>query len=246
MKKHARPLWPISGRSIAIAEKVLGRLRLEPELSRRIDHISAFFLGRPYIENSLGGGPGSPETMIVSLEAFDCVTYVETVLALANSSSAADFVDVLVRLRYRREAIDWFERNHYMTEWARANQAKGFVRNLTRGALVRRIERRLSIVDGLSPRLARFRCFPKRGFTRIADRIQTGDLILFVSTRPRLDVFHIGILVRNGPGIVMRHATRKAGAVIEQSLLDFLSSNRMSGFILLRPCAPKLTRTRPG
>jgi hypothetical protein len=69
--------------------------------------------------------------------------------------------------------------------------------------------------------------------------MRTGDLILFVSTREHLDVFHTGILIRRDDRVLMRHATRSAGKVIEQDLADFLKTNRMSGFILARPlCRP--------
>jgi hypothetical protein len=65
--------------------------------------------------------------------------------------------------------------------------------------------------------------------------MRTGDLILFASARKRLDVFHAGLLVLRKEETVLRHATRSAGAVIDQPLDSFLKSNRMSGFILLRP-----------
>jgi hypothetical protein len=58
---------------------------------------------------------------------------------------------------------------------------------------------------------------------------------MFVSTRKHLDVFHAGILIRRGEDILLRHATRSAGKVVEQDVGEFLRSNRMSGFILARP-----------
>jgi hypothetical protein len=69
----------------------------------------------------------------------------------------------------------------------------------------------------------------------IAPQIETGDLVLFASAKRNLDFFHTGLLIDRDGEIVLRHATRSAGAVIEQPLPEFLSRFRMSGFVLLRP-----------
>jgi len=67
------------------------------------------------------------------------------------------------------------------------------------------------------------------------ERVETGDLIFFVSTRTTLDVFHTGLMVRREGTPLLRHATRTAGAVIEQRLDEFITTNMMAGFFLLRP-----------
>jgi hypothetical protein len=68
--------------------------------------------------------------------------------------------------------------------------------------------------------------------------METGDLIFFASTRKHLDVFHCGILVRDARRILVRHASRSRGGVVEQDLNDFLKGNRMSGIITARPKEP--------
>ena len=45
----------------------------------------------------------------------------------------------------------------------------------------------------------------------------------------------MGILIHEDERILLRHATRSAGKVIEQDLIDFFAANQMSGFILARP-----------
>jgi len=65
--------------------------------------------------------------------------------------------------------------------------------------------------------------------------LQSGDLMFFVSTRSDLDVFHCGMIVREGSGVLMRHASRSHGAVVEQELGEFLKANRMTGVIVVRP-----------
>ena len=48
-----------------------------------MEALSRYFLGHPYQINPLIGSAGTPEVFTVSLDAFDCVTFVETILALS-------------------------------------------------------------------------------------------------------------------------------------------------------------------
>jgi hypothetical protein len=70
---------------------------------------------------------------------------------------------------------------------------------------------------------------------RLAAHLQSGDLMFFVSTRKNLDVFHAGIIVCDGKSVLMRHASRSRGAVVEEELSEFLKANRMAGVIVVRP-----------
>ena len=216
-------------------ERALSALAGEKGLAARITAASRLFLGQSYVENPLEGGPHSTELLRSSLDRFDCVTYLETVLALARSRTAAMFFRDLRGLRYKAGKVDWFHRNHYMVDWLERNASIGAVRDLTRGRGTVVKTRELSLVSGLPSERVKFRCFPKRVFRQIKARIRTGDLILFVSTRKRLDVFHAGLLFRQDDRIALRHAARSAGKVVEQDLEDFLKGHRMSGFILARP-----------
>ena len=205
------------------------------DMSSRIEWISRQWLGYRYRDCPLGGAAGLPETFTASLEGFDCVTYVESALALAASDSVGQFVDNLRAIRYRGGVVDWRTRNHYMTAWIRENQRAGFVRNQTRGRGLVRRDRRLNVVPGLPERQVRVASIRKARFRhRFAD-VRTGDLIFFASTRRNLDIFHCGILIPCAGGIRMRHAARSRGRVVEQDLSEFLGQNRMAGVILVRP-----------
>lgn len=216
------------------AERIL-RAATGQELRKRIDNISAMLLGRPYVEGSLGGGPESPEEFRVSLTQFDCVTYMETVLALALAETVDEFFDALRRIRYDAGEISWARRNHYMVDWTRNNEASGFVKDLTSGPFVLEKTCTLNLIAGLPSKTATFLYFPTQILARVVELLDTGDLMLFVSTRETLDVFHTGLLVERGGRWFLRHATRSAGAVIEQELGEFVSRNEMAGFVLLRP-----------
>ena len=69
----------------------------------------------------------------------------------------------------------------------------------------------------------------------MAVHLKTSDLIFFASTKRRLDIFHCGIVVRDGERLRMRHAARSRNGVVEQDLDDFLKDNRMAGVIVVRP-----------
>jgi len=71
--------------------------------------------------------------------------------------------------------------------------------------------------------------------SRLIAHLQSGDLIFYVSTRRHLDVFHAGIIVRDGRGVFMRHASRSRGRVVEQEMSEFLAANRMAGIVVVRP-----------
>lgn len=219
--------------------RALFSLNREKGFEQRLVRISGLFRDRRYAENPLGGGPESPEVFRVSFDEFDCVTYVETVLALSCSKTPARFFRELRHLRYKSGKVDWFRRNHFMTGWLRRNIARGTVADLTRGRQSILKTRVLSGVAGLPPERVTFRLFPKRRYPKVRSLIRTGDIIMFVSTKKHLDVFHMGMLIRDVDQVLMRHATRSAGKVVEQALIDFMRSNRMTGFILARPlCRP--------
>jgi len=234
MKNQKRVNTPV-GFDKRRVSRALFSIKREKGFEERLARISGLFRNRRYAENPLGGGPECRELFRVSFDEFDCVTYVETVLALSCSKTPARFFRELRHLRYKSGKVDWFRRNHFMTSWLRRNIARGAVADLTRGRQSILKTRVLSGVPGLPPEPVTFRLFPKRRYAKVRSLIRTGDIMLFVSTKKHLDVFHMGMLIRDGDQLLLRHGTRSAGKVAEQALVDFMSSNRMSGFILARP-----------
>jgi hypothetical protein len=92
------------------------------------------FQGRPYLEGTLDAGP--TESLVVRLDGFDCVTFVETTLALARGAMAGDttyagFARRLAEQRYREGTLQGYcSRLHYFTEWLADNEEKGLVARL--------------------------------------------------------------------------------------------------------------------
>jgi Protein of unknown function (DUF1460) len=231
MRQTQRP-----GFSRRPVQQLLSATKCNHSVGSRIDFLSGYFLGRSYKPNPLIGSAETAEVFTASLDGFDCVTYIETIVALACASNVDDFTECLRKIRYEQGRIQWERRNHYMTAWIRNNVRNGTVRPLPMPAVptISR-ERVLNVVPGLPARRTRVKCVPKPAVPRLEPHLQSGDLILFVSTRRNLDVFHAGIIVRNGKKVFMRHASRSQGFVVEQDLSEFLKANRMAGVIAVRP-----------
>lgn len=223
----------LSRRSV---EQLLSKTKHDRSAASPIETLSRHFLGRPYKPDPLIGSADTSEVFTASLHGFDCVTYIETVVALALASNVDDFTDWLRTTRYEHGSVQWDRRNHYMTLWIRNNIRNGILKPVSMRAVpIVSKERILNVVPGLDPQRTRIKCVPKAAVPRLQRHLQTGDLIFFVSTRKNLDTFHAGIIVRDGKKILMRHASRSQGSVVEQKLSDFLKANRMAGVIVVRP-----------
>jgi hypothetical protein len=228
--KHAQPRG-LSRRRIG---QLLSQTRANNTAGDRIEALSRSFLGSPYKTNLIGSA-GTPEVFVAYLDAFDCVTYVETVVALARSSSVDDFIECLRMIRYEDGRIAWDRRNHYMTGWIHNNLKEGILRRVTANGPVASKERMLNTVAGLPAKKIRFTCIPKTAIGRLKPHLRTGDLIFFASVRKHLDIFHCGIVIRDRDRTLLRHAARSRSGVVEQELSEFLDANRMAGVIAGRP-----------
>jgi hypothetical protein len=136
--------------------------------------IAEAWLGRPYIADSLIGGPDRAEKLVVNLQAFDCVTFVECILAKARSRSRKGFIEELKQIRYRGGRVEWSARLHYFSDWMKSNQQRKVIKIRTRGPGSRSVETRLDIIAGLPARSVRFHVVPKQKIHLARRRILDG------------------------------------------------------------------------
>ncbi len=144
------------GPDVRRLRQLLSGARPHRTVPARMEILSATLVGSPYVAHGLVGSAVLPELFTASLDGFDCVTYVETVLALARASDPAGFADELRRIRYEGGEVEWTRRNHYMTDWVLRNTMADFVRPVACGALATQNEKLLNAVPGLPPWKARF------------------------------------------------------------------------------------------
>jgi hypothetical protein len=96
--------------------------------------VGRHFRGRPYRTGTLDAP--TTETLVARFDGFDCVTFVETALALARGAQASDttyagFARRLAEQRYRGGGpVGYCGRLHYFTEWITNNAKRGHVRRL--------------------------------------------------------------------------------------------------------------------
>jgi hypothetical protein len=96
--------------------------------------LGARYTGRPYLAGTLDEPP--TERLVLRLDGFDCVTFVETMLALARTVKAqtysyADVARHMADQRYRGGGpVGYCARLHYFTDWIADNAERGPLRRL--------------------------------------------------------------------------------------------------------------------
>lgn len=106
-----------------------------PTDSCRTLHFAKQMLGVPYVAGTLDGN--EEEELVVRLNALDCTTFVETVLAFCIADKREErtfegFKKALTQIRYRDGILDGYtSRLHYFSDWIRNNEQMGFVKECT-------------------------------------------------------------------------------------------------------------------
>ncbi len=205
-----------------------------PTVAQRIAFMSHALLGTPYRGFTLIGGPDRPEQFVVRDDCFDCVTFCETVLAAAIARTPEGYEAALRRMRYRGGRIDWRERNHYFSEWSENNIANRLVRPVFLPGAVQ-TDKPLGWMRELGERRMTLSAVPRASLLAHRDRVMTGDIIGFVSEKPKLDFFHTGfVVVGSDGGLWLRHASKSKRRVLDEPLLRFLNATRVRTVTLLR------------
>ncbi len=204
-------------------------------IGEKLRWLTEQFIGKPYVIWPLIGSPDIPEQFTATYDAFDCVTYLETCLALAWAKNVDEVDDLLRKIRYRNGNVKWEDRLHYTTDWNKYHIKRGVFQDITLGkdTLIRTKE--LNFLKCFKPRTITFRYFPKQKLNKVSRQFRDGDLIYFASTRKGLDTFHVGFLFWVNDKLVMRHSAKSKGGVVEQELAEFVKMNTMPGFIVARP-----------
>jgi len=212
----------------------------------RLDSISHSFLGRPYRFGPLGEGDvalGDPAPRFRT-DSFDCVTYIETMEALARTAKPDSILPVLDHIRYDRGQVAWMHRNHFTeSDWLPANTAAGHVRldslegdsadsrTLARAAFYGKrgvIRPDTTVILPVLPRHKALEAFAKP-----AKAFRIRGIGLVGDKYPGYAILHTGFLVeRPGQIPLFRHASQ-AGTVREQPLVEYLQSkHQFSGIVV--------------
>jgi hypothetical protein len=204
--------------------------------------------GSPYVAGTLdayllaGGPPPVAEPLALSLTKFDCVTLVESCLAVSRVAAAGGppswdrFAAEVERMRYRGGVRGRYaSRLHYFSEWIRDGAARGLVRDLGAdlgGVRDARPLRFMTAHRASYPGLARDEVFaeiagmergldanprwvvPAARLAAVGPRLATGDVLAFATAIDGLDVTHAALAYRDSEGVLrVLHAPLSGGVV---------------------------------
>ncbi len=141
--KVSRPIKvagaPIGGDEVErVSRDEIEKLILESKnlsFEKRLEKISAYFIGRPYDGNGpLGEGKDGDydKDPLFRTDKFDCTTFVETVLSIALAKDFHDFQKNINAIRYKDGKVSFVARNHFPDlDWIPNNAKAGFLRDVT-------------------------------------------------------------------------------------------------------------------
>ena len=189
----------------------------------------AEYLGAPYVNDPLGEGAGYDTDPLIRTDAFDCLTYVETVLACGD-------VERLTQIRYADGVADFTHRNHFFVgDWLKNNAdlVENISANFGRPALQRGITDRRAWFNknhgmnvDVAPVDVEIMYVPYADIQKFDVDVPT--LVAFVVNRPGADILvsHVGFLL---PGGVLRHASSSRGAVVDMDFREYVASRTGQG-----------------
>lgn len=204
-----------------------------------IIQIAKSYIGTPYAAHTLET-PGE-ECLTVNLRNFDCTTFIESVMALANTirknGSYADYLHTLEKLRYRHGKIAGYtSRLHYFSEWISESSDKKFIQDITASLGGEKHNFRLNFMSTHSQLYQHLNGYPeaveeirntenklsKIGFYTIVKeavpgieaQLQDGDIVAFTTSVPGLDIGHVGFVVKGKDNkAYLLHAPQEGSAV---------------------------------
>ena len=243
-------------------------------LGRAAVRVGELARGTPYEAYTLeaylraGGDPLVVEPLTLWLTRFDCVSLVESCLAVARAARAtADtptwdaFAREIEWMRYRGGVRgSYASRLHYFSEWISDGARRGLLRDLGPSLAAQddtrplrfMTEHRKSYVALADDRVYEQVATMERGLdgqprhviptahiAAVADRIQTGDVLGFVTSIPGLDVTHSAFAYRDANGVLrVLHAPLSGGSVevSRYELPEYVAAiKRSTGILLARP-----------
>ncbi|WGT66909.1 N-acetylmuramoyl-L-alanine amidase-like domain-containing protein [cyanobacterium endosymbiont of Epithemia clementina EcSB] len=205
------------------------------------------------------------EKLFISFKEFDCVLFVETVLAIARNITLNDrgyrtFTKHLQEQRYINGFINGYcSRLHYFSDWINDNQKRENVKNITADLGGIQFDKKLYFMSrnrNLYPELAtnenNYKCIverenkinktvlkyiPNDKVKQIYSKLKSGDIISIATNIDGLDVTHTGLVYQTVEGnIGFIHASPAGEVTIARDLQNYVINVKNSvGIIVARP-----------
>ena len=231
-----------------------------------VQAIADNFLGKPYAEGLLD--KSGTEKLVVTLDKFDCVLFVETVLAIARGVAVKDydyqnFVNRIEEQRYLNGKMNGYcSRLHYFSEWINDNQKRQTVENITAelgGVPMNKTINFMSQHRSSYPQMAKdevtYQCIvgietdlakttvnyiPTNRIKSIYSQLKPGDIVAVATDIKGLDVTHTGFVYRNADGNMgLIHASPAGQVTVAYDLHRYISRVESAiGIVVARAKAP--------
>lgn len=187
-----------------------------------------YYMGAKYIRDPLGEEKGYDKDPLIRTDAFDCTTYVETVLADGD-------VNNLNLIRYKNGEIDFLNRNHFIeTDWLQnnasrvVNASEKYGKTHTRRVTIdkRAWLKKIHKIDAdFTPETVSVKYIPYKNLEQIDNDKML--VVLFISANSKsvetvgteLAVTHMGFLMPGGK--TLRHASSAAGHVVDAEFMNY-------------------------
>ncbi len=229
--------------------------------------IAEQLLDTPYQEKLLD--ESSTETLTLSLQKFDCVLFIESVLAMTRGIAKQDYststyVQNIREQRYvNGEMKGYCSRLHYFSEWLAENQKRNIVKSLTSeldGIPINKTLNFMSVHWQAYPQLAHseanrqcisemestlntanIRYIPTDQIQSKYAALKSGDVIAIATKIPGLDVTHTGLIYRSSNGdIGLIHSAPVRGVMISPNLQHYVERVEDAiGILVARPVDPR-------
>lgn len=193
-------------------------------------YIGEQYLGAKYVLDPLGEEKAPDTDPLIRFDAFDCFTFVETLLANGD-------VDKLNKIRYKNGEINFISRNHFTSiDWLENN--KDIVENISnkygktavRTAVIDKQKwfKRVHNIDVKMPKqTAKMEYVP---YSNLSQIITTDKplIVMFIVDNPKivdkigtdLIVSHVGFLLPNGK---LRHASSQYKRVVDVDFQTYIT-----------------------
>ncbi len=259
--------WTPGSESVRLFDQVMDYARAQDLHERPVGEVMQAlglqFRGQPYVAGMLDAP--STEKLVCRLNGFDCVTFVESAVALARAVRAQTytydaFMQHVQGARYRGGQMDGYcSRMHYFSEWIADNEKRGHVRNLTEDLGGVPLEKTLGFmgahreayprfaendslyqcIQEMEARLADLEIYyvPQERIRATYDRLRAGDIVALATDIEGLDVSHTG-LVYKGPegGTGLLHASTSEGVTVSPDLQAYVQNvDAQIGIVIARP-----------
>ncbi len=208
------------------------------------------------------------EKLTYYCDKFDCVTYIEYLLALSlfqnpTRNPQSNFEEILTKIRYQNGIIDGYgSRLHYFTSWIIQNKQNGFIDDITERAggipwqkkinymssqvnqypklnNIKDYEKILTAENTIST--SKFYYIPKTNLIKLQNHVEDGDIIAITTNKKGLDIIHIGFAIIKQGKVHLMHASSddKKVVITKEHLEKYLGRHRnQTGIMILRPRCP--------